>query len=241
VPSFTEVGTYEVSYTVSKHGYNDVTGSYTFEIVKGDITGFEIEANEPAVYDGEAHGSATVTAGIPADAAVTYTCGSATFTEVPSFTEAGVYEVSYVVSKDGYNDVTGSYVFTVDVAQWDDGIELAGKAEYTGEPIAVADVSKLPEGAIFRFVLANEKGEFTEEGLFEIGEVPTFTEVGKYKLAYASYLDDNHEEHYGEFVFEIVEPAPETGDTFQLGLWLAVAALTAAAGIVLVLRRKEQA
>ena len=38
-----------------------------------------------------------------------------------------------------------------------------------------------------------------------------------------------------------VEPAPETGDTFNLGLWLAVAALTAAAGIVLVLRRKEQA
>ena len=43
------------------------------------------------------------------------------------------------------------------------------------------------------------------------------------------------------YTFELTEPAPETGDTFHLGLWLAVAALTAAAGIVLVLRRKEQA
>ena len=36
-------------------------------------------------------------------------------------------------------------------------------------------------------------------------------------------------------------PAPETGDTFALGLWLTVAALTAAAGAILVLRRREEA
>ena len=87
----------------------------------------------------------------------------------------------------------------------------------------------------------DENGDYTQEDLFDIGEVPAFTEVGKYYLIYAAALDDNHEMVEGEFVFEIVEPAPETGDTFNLGLWLAVAALTAAAGIVLVLRRKEQA
>jgi LPXTG-motif cell wall-anchored protein len=79
------------------------------------------------------------------------------------------------------------------------------------------------------------------EKIFEPGEIPAFTEPGTYYLAV--YFDaENYEMTDIEyFTFELTAPAPETGDTFNLGLWLAVAALTAAAGIVLVLRRKEQA
>ena len=137
--------------------------------------------------------------------------------------------------------MTGIYTFAIDPAAWEPDIELFEKAEYDGKAHPVADMSKLPKGAIFRFAQTDENGNYEREDLFDIGEVPAFTEVGKYYLIYAAALDDNHEMVEGEFVFEIVEPAPETGDTFNLGLWLAVAALTAAAGIVLVLRRKEQA
>jgi LPXTG-motif cell wall-anchored protein len=193
------------------------------------------------VYDGEAHESATVTVGVPADAKITFFHGNTEYIDVPEFTDAGIYTISYTISKEGYNDVTGIYTFAIDPAAWEPDIELFEKAEYDGKAHPVADMSKLPEGAIFRFALTDENGNYEREDLFDIGEVPAFTEVGKYYLIYAAALDDNHEMVEGEFVFEIVEPAPETGDTFNLGLWLAVAALTAAAGIVLVLRRKEQA
>ena len=81
------------------------------KIVKGDITGFEIEANEPVVYDGEDHESATVTVGVPADAKITFAYGNKEYIDVPEFTDAGIYTVSYIISKDGYNDVTGEYTF----------------------------------------------------------------------------------------------------------------------------------
>ena len=51
----------------------------------------------------------------------------------------------------------------------------------------------------------------------------------------------NFEDIYDTSAFEVTAPAPETGDTFALGLWLTVAALTAAAGAILVLRRREEA
>ena len=107
MPEFTAVGVYTVSYTISRDSYNDVTGQYTFTIEKGDITGYEIKANDTVKYDGAAKVSATVTVGVPADAKITYTCGTDAFTEVPSFTEVGTYDVSYTVSKEHYNDATG--------------------------------------------------------------------------------------------------------------------------------------
>ena len=79
------------------------------------------------------------------------------------------------------------------------------------------------------------------EKIFERGEIPAFTEPGTYYLAVYFEGENYVMTDIEYFTFELTEPAPETGDTFQLGLWLAVAALTAAAGIVLVLRRKEQA
>ena len=83
-------------------------------------------------------------------------------------------------------------------------------------------------------------GDFFEK-IFDPGEIPAFTEPGVYYLGVYFEGENYVMTELEYFTFELTEPAPETGDTFQLGLWLAVAALTAAAGIVLVLRRKEQA
>jgi LPXTG-motif cell wall-anchored protein len=76
--------------------------------------------------------------------------------------------------------------------------------------------------------------------VYDVNEIPAFTEPGVYYLA-VIFGGENYEPIEEFYTFELTAPAPETGDTFNLGLRLAVAALTAAAGIVLVLRRKEQA
>ena len=254
VPEFTEVGKYTVNYTISKANYNDVTGSYEFEITEGDIVDFEIKANDTVTYDGEAHVSGTVTPGIPADAKITYFVGNDEYDEVPSFTDAGTYTVSYVISKEGYNDVDGEYTFTIERAEIEVDMDLFDKAEATGKPVPAAKVNSISEGAYPWFAQFKDKAAYEAykdnpqptdspfSEIFEPGEIPAFTEPGIYYLA-VYCVGENYEPTEIEiFAFELTEPAPETGDTFNMGLWLAVAALSAAAGIILVLRRrKEQA
>ena len=245
VPSFIMDGTYAVSYTVSKDGYNDVLGGYTFVIEKGDIVDYVIEANDTVVYDGEAHVSATVTAGIPDDADILFAWTGGNGVEqsntVPSFTDAGVYEVAYFISKDGYNRVGGRYVFTIERAPLETGIELLEKAEHTGQPIAAAKLGDLPEGLQFRFIPVGADGQPDMDNMYELNAVPSFTEIGQYKLLFAAYLDDNHKEVMELFTFQIVEPAPETGDTANLGLWigLLVGSVVLLIALFLVLRRKK--
>ena len=49
----------------------------------------------------------------------------------------------------------------------------------------------------------------------------------------------NYEEHFEYFVFELSEPAPETGDSAAIGLWIAMLTVSSAA-IYMVLRRKRE-
>ena len=251
VPKFTAVGKYTVNYVISKEGYNDVTGSYEFTIEKGDITGYSIVANDTVTYDGEEHTSASAAAGVPADATITYKWmedgQEQTSDAVPAFTDAGTYQVSYTISKEGYNDVEGSYEFTVEPAKVEPEFKPGEKAEYTGKPIPVAEIISIPEGAVYAFALLDENGDAINDSAVQ-NEVLTVTEVGKYEIVFVvGYLDgddvdENYEVFYEVFNFEVVEPAPETGDNAALGLWLAMLTLSAAAGIILVLRRrKEQA
>ena len=93
--------------------------SQTFTVGGEKITGYDVTANADASYDGTAKASATVTEGVPADAEITFSWTDAagqpqTSTTVPSFTEPGTYEVSYVISKPNYISVTGSYEFTIE-------------------------------------------------------------------------------------------------------------------------------
>ena len=251
VPKFTAVGKYTVSYTISKDGYNDVTGSYEFEIEKGDITGFEIKANDTAKYDGTEKTSATVAAGTPADATITYTVGNDTSNTVPKFTAVGKYTVSYTISKDGYNDVTGSYRFTIEKAEIEVDMELFDKAEATGEPVPVAKVNSISEGAYVLFAqFKNEElyeaykdrqhAEYPFEKIFGANEIPAFTEPGVYYLAVYCGGDNYKMTDLQFFTFELTEPAPETGDSAAIGLWLTMLTLSAAAGAILVLRRKRE-
>lgn len=173
-PSFTDAGEYKIDWTASRAGYKVTTGSYTFIIDKANIAdgSYTITANADVNYDGAAHVSAT--ANIPEGMSVTYTCNGQTYTEVPSFTEIGEYEVSYTVSAgNNYNAATGSYTFeikegtlTVTGADYND--------MYDGEAHTITVTA--PDGATITYS-ETENSEYTVTA-------PTLTNVGPAKTVY---------------------------------------------------------
>ena len=201
VPSFTAVGSYKVDYTVAKSGYNTVSGSYTFVIEKGDLTGYKVEANAAAKYDGTAKMSGKVTEGTPAGAAITYTCGGQTYTELPSFTEVGSYEVSYTVKKDGYNDVTGKYTFVIEKGDLTGyKVEANAAAKYDGTAKVSGKVTEgTPAGAAITYTCGGQT--YTE--------LPSFTEVGSYEVGY-TVKKDGYNDVTGSYSF-VIEKGDITG------------------------------
>ena len=201
-------------------------------------------------YDGEA-AAPSVTAIV--GATIEYSVdGTEWSTTAPEFVDVTDTSVFWRVSKDWYETATGEVEVLITAGELIADYELFDKAEATGDPIPAAKINSLPKGAGYQFGLFKSKeayeayvsgqpvNENPMQKVYDVNEIPTFTEPGVYYLA-VIFGGENYEPIEECYTFELTEPAPETGDTFNLGLWLAVAALTAAAGIVLVLRRKEQA
>ena len=195
-PSYTDVVDTTVYWRVTKDWYETDSGSVKVKITEASIKDFEIKANDAVTYDGEAHKSATVVVGIPADATITYSCGSDSYNDIPSFTDAGTYEVSYVISKANYTDVVGSYQFTVKKADMTGvSITASAKAKYDGS-VKVSAVAVIPEGAVVEYSWDN--GDCTS------ADIPGFTGVGVYTVSYI-VSKANYNDVVGSYEFEIEE------------------------------------
>lgn len=200
VPSFTEIGTYTVSYTVSAgSNYNDATGSYTFTIKDGTIeassTGYH------GTYDGDPH-SITVTVTKPEGTTTYYrtsedesTDASAWSTEKPTFTNAGTYTVYWKVEKTGYTTVTGHDTVQIDKAEITGySVTAMPDATYDGTAKVSADVT-LPESATITYTY----GEQTSN------TIPSFTDVGSYTVSYTISAGDNYNNVTDTYTFVIKE------------------------------------
>ena len=98
----TEAGTYNVTATLSKEGYNDLALTAKLTINPAEITGYTF-TDDAVNYDGGNHTIAVLAAeDATADTTVTYTCNGEEFTGA---TEIGVYEVTATISKVNYNDL----------------------------------------------------------------------------------------------------------------------------------------
>lgn len=197
IPSFTEIGTYAVSYTVSAgNNYNDATGSYTFTIKDGTIeassTGYD------GVYDGQPH-SITVTVTKPEGTTIQYSTTSAEgpwSTENPTFTDAGDYTVYWQVTKTGYTAASGSDTVNITKATIT-GYSVTAKdaVNYDGEPHVSADVT-LPSGATITYTYGENEPSST---------IPNFTDVGTYTVSYTVSAGDNYNDAAGSYTFTIKE------------------------------------
>lgn len=198
VPSFTEIGEYKVSYTVSAgSNYNEATGSYTFTIKDGTI---EASGEDyTGTYDGNPH-SITVKVTKPEGTTISYrtsengsTDASAWSTEKPTFTNAGTYTVYWKVTKTGYTTVTGHDTVQIDKAEIT-GYSVTEKpdATYDGTAKVSADVT-LPEGATITYTY----GEQTSN------TIPSFTDVGSYTVSYTISAGDNYNNVTDTYTFVI--------------------------------------
>ena len=200
VPSFTEIGTYTVSYTVSAgSNYNDATGSYTFTIKDGTIEASSTGYN--GAYDGSAH-AITVTVAKPEGTTTYYrtsedesTDAGKWSTENPTFTDVGTYTVYWKVEKTGYTPATGSDNVQIDKANIT-GYSVTAKpdATYDGTAKVSADVT-LPEGATITYTY----GEQTSN------TIPSFTDVGSYTVSYTISAGSNYNDVTDTYTFVIKE------------------------------------
>ena len=214
VPSFTEIGTYTVSYTVSAgNNYNEATGSYTFTIKDGTIEASSTGYN--GAYDGSAH-AITVTVAKPEGTTTYYrtsedesTDAGKWSTENPTFTDVGTYTVYWKVEKTGYTPATGSDNVQIDKANIT-GYSVTAKpdATYDGTAKVSADVT-LPEGATITYTY----GEQTSN------TIPSFTDVGSYTVSYTISAGDNYNDATGSYTFTIKEGTLEATGTDYTGVY----------------------
>ena len=194
VPSFTEIGTYEVSYTVSAgKNYNDATGSYTFTIKDGTIeassTGYD------GVYDGQPH-SITVTVAKPEGTTIEYRTSENDewSTTNPTFTNVGTYTVYWKVTKTGYTAASGSDTVNITKATLTGySVTANPDATYDGEAHASATVT-LPEGATITYTYDENEPSST---------IPSFTDVGTYEVSYTITAGGNYNDATGSYTFKI--------------------------------------
>ncbi len=145
----TNAGTYTVTVSL-----NDPTTSmwednttedkpYLFTILPAEFDVGEVEAyGYSGTYDGSEHSIHVALSGAAENAAVTYstTGEEGTYTdENPSYTDAGTYTVYYKVSKDNYEDATGSAAVNIAKAVYDmSGVTFSDKTyTYDGKEHAI--------------------------------------------------------------------------------------------------------
>ena len=200
IPSFTEIGTYTVSYTVSAgNNYNEATGSYTFTIKDGTIEASSTGYHD--TYDGNPH-SIIVNVTKPEGTTTYYrtsedesTDAGVWSTDNPTFTDVGTYTVYWKVEKTGYTPATGSDNVQIDKANIT-GYSVTAKpgATYDGTAKVSADVT-LPEGATITYTY----GEQTSN------TIPSFTDVGSYTVSYTISAGDNYNNVTDTYTFVIKE------------------------------------
>lgn len=103
--TYVEVGTYEVTVTISKHGYETLVLTATLTIRPyGDevFTGITFE-NKVVTYDGLEH-AIFISGGLPEGATVTYSSTTPCITN--KATEVGTYTITAVIEKTGYQTLT---------------------------------------------------------------------------------------------------------------------------------------
>ena len=214
VPSFTEIGTYTVSYTVSAgNNYNDATGSYTFTIKDGTIEASSTGYN--GAYDGSAH-AITVTVAKPEGTTTYYrtsedesTDAGKWSTENPTFTDVGTYTVYWQVTKTGYTAASGSDTVNITKATLTGySVTANPEATYDGTAKVSADVT-LPEGATITYTY----GEQTSN------TIPSFTDVGTYTVSYTISAGNNYNDATGSYTFKIKEGTLEATGTDYTGVY----------------------
>ena len=171
-PTYTDAGTYEVHYQVTKDNYTTVTSSATVEISKADIT--------PTVtLEGWTYGTTAKTPSITGNSgngAVTYTYkaeGADAFGETaPEVVGAHTIKAS-IAETTNYNAGEATATFTITAATMNVTVEgYEGTYDTQAHGIKVT----APEDATVKYG--------SQEGTYNLQNSPTYTDAGTYNVYY---------------------------------------------------------
>lgn len=108
----TEVGVYNIVVTITKEGYKTLTLQAVLEITSSDIKEFKNITFDNVTVDYDSFEHTIVISGIlPEDTKVTYSSDVSGVTN--SATEVGVYNISVIISKEGYETLTLTAKLTI--------------------------------------------------------------------------------------------------------------------------------
>lgn len=158
------VGRYTVKLTVSKTGYADFEKTVELNIIPSDFAPDSITmTDKSAVYDGTAKKIEAV--GIPDGASVVYSYEDGDGNIVAEAVMPGLYTVTAVISKTGFNDLTLSARLTVTPAAFT-GITFENfTAVYRGTAVNVNRAKGVPQGAEAVYSIKNSAGDTVNEAV----------------------------------------------------------------------------
>lgn len=162
-----QVGDHDITIVYGEHKY-----TFLVSVKRATFEGLRFPKNTVFTYDGKAH-SVEVEGNIPANAVVTYPGGN-------SFINAGTYDVTAIVSCDGYVTERLSTTVTIERAKYDmSGVVFESKEfVYDGTAHSVAISGTLPKGVLLPTYTINEK------------ETASATDVGEYTVK-ATFANHN--------------------------------------------------
>ena len=188
-PTYVDAGYYLIQFRVSAPGYRTLEkASQVLNIMPAKITGIGVSGME-TVYDGSAVKLVTV-AGTQEGDVVTYQiAGDETvYTEAPSATNAGVYEVTVTVERDAnykvFTETVTSEIKKADIT----GINLSGDTlGYNNKEQALVSL----EGSLEE----TDKVTWTvNEETVEGKDIPTKMALGEYNVSVTINRGDNYNE-----------------------------------------------
>ena len=151
---------WQSGYKITESGGDEVTQNYilTYNLSVKIIKKINAEATDTTVtYDGKAHSPNIVVKDLDSYTIKYSSDGESYSAEVPAFTNAGTYEVDYVISADNYYEARGSVIITIN--QKDLTLTADNKAvsygdaipefTYTQSGLVDSDSEKLAAGVSF--------------------------------------------------------------------------------------------
>lgn len=174
--SRTEVGTNEVTLTLSGYGYNELVLKANITVEKGDLLkvyGITFD-NKTLAYDAAAH--QLDLAGKLDGVTVTYTYNGVTTDTLPTFIAAGAYEVTVKLSKESFNDAEITSTLVINKANIESALDFGNTTHtYNGEAVGLTIGTHGNYFADETTLTYTYNGEEREEPF-------TFTEAGTYEV-----------------------------------------------------------
>ncbi len=170
MPTFTEIGNYTVTVTVSNPLYGVLTATAKLTINRGTLNQVAL-SGVTTVYDGKAH-APTLTLQLGTEM-VTYSVNGGEYSsELPTFTEPGEYEVMAKFVADKYLTAYRVAIITI-LPREERAITISGfGGAYDGQPHSITVTGTTEKDTLYYR---------TENSSFDT-ELPTFTERGSYTV-----------------------------------------------------------